>query len=492
VLIRNYQHSYLSFVNKNHEIYREGFAIKTKSIYKCTVCGCETSKWAGRCPDCSNWNTFEETVIEVKKGPNSNTNSSVQRKNISRLNDIKASNSDRIVTGINEFNRVMGGGIVRDSITIITAKPGAGKSTLLLQVADDISSKGFKVLYASGEESESQIKSRADRLFEHIDNNVWVYSDVSMNNVIASIDEVDPDLIIIDSIQTFTLDENLPSRAGSPTQTMECANQLLRIAKNSNRPRAVIMVGQMNKSEEIAGLRALEHLVDAVLIIEGENEEELRGLLASKNRFGGTGEMGFFSMTEKGMISIDNPSEFFMTKREAGEAVSGSALTVIREGSRPIIVEIESLVSNSFTPYPVRIGENLGRDQLNTLISILEQRGGIQLFNKNVILKTTGGLKLRDQAINLSVIMSIVSSVFNRGIPNDAVFISDVGLTGELKKVPSLELRVRELDRMGFKKVYVAKGAFARAAKFNNITVIELKTLQDVINHVFGQKKQKN
>lgn len=425
----------------------------------------------------------------MKKASDSGNSYSTPRKDIARLNDIKVGNSDRIVTGINEFNRVMGGGIVRDSVTIITARPGAGKSTLLLQVAEDISSKGFKVLYASGEESESQIKSRADRLFKSINNNVWVYSDVSMNNVLASVDEVDPDLIIIDSIQTFTLDENLPSRAGSPTQTMECANQLLRTAKSSKRPRAVIMVGQMNKSEEIAGLRALEHLVDTVLIIEGENEEELRGLLASKNRFGGTGEMGFFSMTEKGMVSIDNPSEFFMTRREEGEAVSGSALTVIREGSRPIIVEVESLVSNSFTPYPVRIGESLGRDQLNTLISILEQRGGIQLFNKNVILKITGGLKLKEQAINLSVIMCIVSSVYDRGISNDTVFISDVGLTGELKKVPSLELRIRELDRMGFKKVYVAKGAFARAVKFNNIKVIEMKTLQDVIGHVFGQNR---
>jgi len=225
------------------------------------------------------------------------------------------------------------------------------------------------------------------------------------------------------------------------------------------------------------------------LIIEGENEEELRALQSSKNRFGGTGEIGFFGMTETGMVSIDNPSEFFMTKREDGEAVSGSALTVIREGSRPIIVEVESLVSNSFTPFPSRIGENLGKDQLNTLISILEQRGGFNLFNKNVVIKITGGLRLREQAINLSVIMSIVSSVYNKGIDNDVVFIADVGLTGELKKVPSLETRIRELDRMGFKKVYVAKNAFNRPAKFSHIKVIELKTLSEVINHVFGSSK---
>ena len=445
----------------------------------------------GKCPNCSEWNTLEENIIELKKGSNNNSRSSSKRKTIQKLSEVTSSNSDRIITNINEFNRVMGGGIVKDSISIITAKPGAGKSTLLLQVADDVSSKGFKVIYASGEESDSQIKNRADRILNKINDNIWIISDTSLNNVVDSINEINPDLIIVDSIQSFVLDEYLPSRAGSPTQTMECANELLRIAKNSDRPRAVMLVGQMNKNEEIAGLRSLEHLVDTVLIIEGENEEELRALQSSKNRFGGTGEIGFFGMTENGMVSIDNPSEFFMTKREEGEAVSGSALTVVREGSRPIIVEVESLVSNSFTPFPSRIGENLGKDQLNTLISILEQRGGFNLFNKNVVIKITGGLRLREQAINLAVIMSIVSSVYNKGIPNDIVFIADVGLTGELKKVPSLETRIRELDRMGFKKVYVAKNAFSRPIKFNNIQVIELKELKEVVENVFGRLQKK-
>ncbi len=442
----------------------------------------------GKCPNCDEWNSLEEFIPETKKGAG-NPRSTGKKKTIKKLSEVTSSNSDRIITNINEFNRVMGGGVVKDSITIITAKPGAGKSTLLLQVAEDVSSKGYKVVYASGEESDSQIKNRADRILNKINDNIWIISDTNLNNVVDSINEIDPALIIVDSIQAFTLDEYLPSRAGSPTQTMECANELLRIAKSSEKPRAVILVGQMNKNEEIAGLRALEHLVDTVLIIEGENEEELRALQSSKNRFGGTGEIGFFGMTETGMVSIDNPSEFFMTKREEGEAVSGSALTVIREGSRPIIVEVESLVSNSFTPFPSRIGENLGKDQLNTLISILEQRGGFNLFNKNVVIKITGGLRLREQAINLAVIMSIVSSVYNIGIDNDIVFIADVGLTGELKKVPSLETRIRELDRMGFKKVYVAKNAFSRPVKFNSIKVVELKTLSEVINHVFGKSK---
>jgi len=457
--------------------------IKSRTVYKCSNCGYEAPKWVGRCPDCQNWNTLEEVAAEVKKSGRVSQPRAIKK--IARLTEIKAGNSDRILTGINEFNRVMGGGIVRDSITIITAKPGAGKSTLLLQVADDVASRGLKVLYVSGEESESQIKNRADRLFDSIETGVWVYSDNSMDNVLEAVDRLDPDLLIVDSIQTFVLEGFPGSRAGSPTQTMECANELLKLAKDPQRPRAVFLVGQMNKNEEIAGLRSLEHLVDAVLILDGDNEEELRGLSVTKNRFGSTWERGYFSMTEKGLVSIDNPSEFFMTARDKNEAVSGSALTVVKDGSRPIIVEIESLVSKTFTPFPSRIGECIRREQLSTLISILEQRGKISLYDKDVVIKTTGGLKFKEPAVNLSIIMSIVSSVYDREIPGSTVFISDVGLTGELKKVPSLELRIRELDRRGFKRVYIARNGLIRAQDIKHLEIIECKSLQDVIRHVF-------
>ncbi|MCD2501788.1 DNA repair protein RadA [Clostridium sp. NSJ-145] len=459
--------------------------MKIKTVYICRDCGYETPKWLGKCPDCNNWNTFEEEVVQAKSTSKTVTATRTPKKVAKKLTEVTSSKSDRIVTGINEFDRVMGGGIVKDSITIITARPGAGKSTLLLQVADCIAKKGHKVIYASGEESDSQIKNRADRILEKINDNIWVLQETNLDNVVDSIEEIDPDLIIIDSIQTFTMEGYLPARAGSPTQTMECANELLRVAKNDKRQRAVIIVGQMTKADELAGLRALEHLVDTVLIIEADSDEELRGLVSSKNRFGSTGETGFFQMTEKGMMSIDNPSEFFMTKRDEGELVSGSTLTVIKEGSRAIITEIESLVSKTFTPYPTRIGETLGKDKLNTLISILEQRGGINLYDKNVIIKTTGGMRIREQGINLAVIMSIVSSVKQKGIEGNIAFIADVGLTGELKKVPSLEGRVKELARMGFKRVYVAKDSFAKGTVFKGIEVIALKTLNDVIFHVY-------
>lgn len=456
--------------------------MKKKTMYICSNCGYQSIGNYGKCPECSSWNTLEETVIREEKGRGK---TSAEKKATTRLQDIVASNSDRIITNINEFNRVMGGGIVRDSISILAAKPGAGKSTLLLQVANDLAKMNYKVLYASGEESESQIKSRADRILEKIHSNVWVTSHNSMDSVLHSIDDIDPDLIILDSIQTFTLEEFSTSRAGSPTQTMECANELVRVAKSPTRPRAVILVGQMTKEDELAGLRALEHLVDAVLIIEGESGEELRSLLTTKNRYGSTGEMGFFYMTDKGMVSIDNPSEYFMTLREGSKIVPGSSITVVREGTRPIILEIESLVSTSFTPYPSRIGEALRREQLNTLVSIIEQRGGISFYDKNVVIKTTGGIKLKEQASNLAVLMSIVSSVKHQGIPGDTVFIADVGLTGELKRVPSLESRIKELDRMGFKKVYIAPSS-GKGVKTNNLKVVELETLRDVIKSVFG------
>jgi len=460
--------------------------MKKKTIYRCTNCGRQESKWLGRCPSCQAWDTMEEITVESSGKSTSSRVVNSKKVTATRLLNVEGSNSDRIVTNIGEFNRVMGGGIVKDSVTIITSQPGGGKSTLVLAIANDVASQGFKVLYASGEESESQIKNRADRILKSISENLWLISDTSMDNVLENVKEIDPDLIIIDSIQTFTLEDFPESRAGSPTQTMECANLLVRIAKNEERPRAVIIIGQMTKEDELAGLRALEHLVDTVLYIESESSDELRSLLATKNRFGSTGEMGFFTMGERGMISIDNPSEYFMTNRSKNELVPGSAITVLREGTRPIIAEVESLVTKTFTPFPSRISEAIKREQLSTLISILEQRGRISLYDKDVVVKSTGGLRFKEQAVNLAVIMSIVSSVFDKGIPNDTAFISDVGLTGELKKVPSLEMRIRELDRRGFKKVYVPRDSVSSNLKFENIEVVALKTLQEVIKHVFS------
>lgn len=457
--------------------------MKTKTMYLCSACGYQTAKWMGKCPNCDEWNTLEESVTQKASGKSGAVS---KREPIQRLTEVEIRGEERLLTGIGEFDRVMGGGIVRDSVTIITSPPGGGKSTLSLMIAGKLAEAGLRVLYASGEESDSQIRSRANRILKQIADNIWVLADTSMDRVLESIAEVDADFIILDSIQTFSLSEFLPSRAGNPTQTMECASALVHMAKNKARPRAALMIGQMNKNDEIVGVRALEHLVDAVLVLEGD--QELRALVATKNRFGNTGEMGFFTMEEAGLVSVDNPSEYFMTKRKAEDAVSGSAITVLREGSRPVVVEIESLVSDSFTPYPSRISETMKKDTLNTLLSILEQRGGIKLYDKNVVAKTTGGLQLKEQSGNLAVLMSIASAVKNIALPSDWAFLADVGLTGELKKIPSAEVRIKELDRMGFSKVFVAQGA-VKEKKWEHIQVIEFKNLGQILRYIMGNAK---
>lgn len=456
--------------------------MKEKTVYVCSSCGNKVGKWMGRCTVCGSFNTFEEETEVVSSGKKTVAKKAAAKSAV-RLNEVKTGRNDRIVTGIREFDRVMGGGIVRDSVTIITSPPGGGKSTLALSVCQSAAKQGLNVLYASGEESESQIKRRADRILEKIDENIWITADTCMDNVLEEIKNTKADVVIIDSIQTFALNEMLPSRAGNPVQTMECAGELVKIAKSGSKKTAVIIIGQMNKNDELAGLRSLEHLVDTVLVMDSSYDDGLRSLMATKNRFGSTGEMGFFAMSERGLISIDNPSEYFVTQRDEGEFVSGSAMAVIREGSRPIIAEIESLVSKSYMPYPSRIGEALKREQLNTLISILEQRGGINLFDKNVVIKSTGGIMLREPAVSLAVLISIASSVLEKAVKGKTAFIADVGLTGEIKKVPGLEGRIKELDRMGFDRVFVAKDSVK--VKTENIKIVEEKYLKDVIKDAF-------
>lgn len=459
--------------------------MKGRTFYLCGKCGYKTTKWLGKCPSCGCWGTLAE-VEEEATPARQRTMRTTAANPYKKLTEVIGGNSSRIVTHNNEFNRVMGGGIVKDSVCIITSPPGGGKSTLALGISNDIAGRGMRVLYASGEESESQIKDRANRIFDKISDNIWIVCDTCLNNVLEAAKTIDPDLVVIDSIQTFYLEEYLPSRPGNPTQTMECAGALVGLAKNRSRQRAVIIIGQMNKNDELAGLRSLEHLVDTVLVMDGDSDGELRSISATKNRFGSTGEMGFFSMTEKGLISIDNPSEFFVTKRGKGEEVSGSAITVVKEGSRPIISEIESLVSQSYTAYPSRICEGFRQDQLNILISVLEQRCGIPLYNKNVVIKATGGIRLKEQSVNMAIAMSIVSSLWDIPIPEDYAFIADIGLTGELKKVPSADSRIKELDRMGFKKVFVAKDA-VKNMNYGNIEVVEIKRLDRALAYVFGK-----
>lgn len=451
---------------------------KIKKVYQCTNCGHSQGVWAGQCPSCKKWGSLVEVVVKEEK----NQNIIFEENKAKKLKSIEVNKDLRIKSSYKEFDRVMGDGLIRDSVSILTARPGAGKSTLLLQLSKSYADIGLKVLYVSGEESESQIKSRADRIMAKLPENVWILSTNSMDQAISEIKKIDADIVFLDSIQTFSLRE-FDNKQGSPTQTIEVANKAVEIAKDPKKKRAIIMIGHMTKANEMAGLRTLEHLVDTVLILDGESDEDLRVLTTSKNRFGRTGEIGLFSMTEDGLLEISNPSQYFISQRD--NDVEGSAIAVTKEGSRLLEVEIESLVSKSFLPYPQRIGDSLRKDELNTLISILQERAGLNLFDYNVIIKTTGGLKLSEPSVNLAIMVSIASSFLKKSVSDKTVFIAEVGLTGELKKVPQIRQRLKELERLGYEKCFIAKNSLD-ISEFKSLKVIELANIREVLEVLFG------
>ncbi len=451
-----------------------------KSTHKCNVCGYVSLGYFGRCPECGAFGSMQEVVEEVESrisGKNKKDNKAIS------LKEVESFSGNRIFTGIKEFDRVMGGGIIRDSVSILTAKPGAGKSTLLLQVAQALSKKGNRVLYASGEESESQIKLRALRILDEMSENLFVISSMNLENIVAEAEELDIDFLIVDSIQTIT-SEKLQSRAGSPTQVMEVAHVLVDLAKNPKKQRAVFIVGQMTKEDELAGVRSLEHLVDTVLLIELEDNEELRVLSAGKNRYGPAGECGFFIMKEKGMHSLDDPGSYFMTRRTEQNIVPGTALCIVKEGSRYIALEVEALASKSFMAYPSRIADCLKKERLGTLVSIIEERAGIKLFDRNVVVKSSADMKLKESASNLCAIVAIVSSIKSKGLPGSSIFIGDVGLTGELKPVPFMEQRIKEARRLGFKKIYTPRLGF-KLEKDDKSEIIENYSLRELLTSIF-------
>lgn len=427
--------------------------MKKKLVYKCENCGYESAGKIGRCPYCGTWGSMKELNFTEKDNINEE---GAAAKVYGKLIDSKKDNSERFKSSYGEFDRVMGGGTIRDSMTILSARPGSGKSTLLLQLANDYALREGKAIYISAEESESQIKQRADRILEKISDRLFILCESNMENIEKNIVESGADFVVLDSIQTVELKEFRPSRPSSPTQTVECAARMLDLAKDTSHPRTVFLVGQMTKDDELRGVRTLEHMVDTVLIIEDYKEERLRVILAKKNRYGGTGETGFLEMTEKGLCSINNPSTFFISEKEE-KNYPGSAVTCIMEGTRPVLIEVESLVSRTFTPFPMRISDNISREKLNTLISVLEERLGVDMYDKNVVIKTPGGIRLREDAVNLAVAASVLSSIKKKPVKKDSIFIADIALTGQLKRVSSIEKRLKEAERLGYKRAVVAK-----------------------------------
>lgn len=452
---------------------------KIKKLFRCSKCKEYTSpKTFGKCPMCGEWVTpieedeFQETkklISKISKGED----------NSQRLNTIKTTGRPRIKTNISEFDRVFGGGIVVDSVNILGAPPGTGKSTLLLQVSEALGKQGYKVVYISGEESKEQIKERGDRILEGISDNIYILSDTNIDNGIETIRKVDADFVIIDSIQVMQL-SSLDSSPGSITQIKEIGKILNDIAKRDSKPRSIIVISQLTKADELKGPRDFEHLVDGVFYLEAEEYNELRRLYSTKNRFGSTGEVGIFEMDEIGLVPIDNPSKYFITEREE-DLIMGSALTVIKEGTRPIIIEVESAVTSSYTTYPSRTSECLRKDQLATLVAILEQ-SNIKLFDKNIIVKTTGGVKLSETSANLSVIMAIASSKYKETLPTNTIFLGEVGLAGDIKKVNNLDIRIKEADRMGFEEIVIPNQPTRLEEDKLNIKIRRFKKLNEIID----------
>lgn len=423
---------------------------KLKTIYVCTNCGEVYHRWQGQCSSCKEWNTIIEDIIDTSPvSTKSASHSGYKAIKFSRLSDIDADdNKNRIKTGIGELDRVLGGGIVRGAGMLIGGEPGAGKSTLLLQVCGNLCND-YTVAYVSGEESVSQIKLRANRL--GIDGrNIAIATETDVFSICRSIEEYKPDVLVIDSIQTMNC-STVNSSPGSVSQVRECTSLLLGAAKKCDT--ALFIVGHVNKDGAIAGPKVMEHIVDTVLYFEGDKMLPYRILRASKNRYGSTNEIGMFDMSSKGIVEILNPSMMLLEGK--GSQVSGSCVTCIIEGSRPILTEIQSLTTKTNFGTPRRAAAGIDYNRLNLLLAVLEKRAGFFIRNMDIYINVVGGLELDETSIDLAVILSVFSGLTDKSIPDDMVVFGEVGLGGEVRNVVNIDLRLKEIQRLGFKKVII-------------------------------------
>jgi len=455
-------------------------AKKKSTIYLCDNCGYETPKWLGKCPNCGEWNIFRDF------NPNSGKNSGVsgERKLESEpvaIGKIKSSDLPRFKTDFSEFNRVLGGGIVPGSLVLIGGDPGIGKSTLLLQISLHLQSKGKKVLYVSGEESAAQIKMRAERMSTSADD-FLVYSETDLELIMSAIDRVKPDYLIVDSIQTMQIGD-INGLAGSVSQVRETTAVLMRLAKSQKI--ATFIVGHVTKEGNIAGPRMLEHMVDTVLYFEGEKHHSFRLLRAVKNRFGSTNEIGVFEMSSTGLSEVENPSQLFLEERLADAA--GSAVVVSMEGTRPILAEVQCLITPTVFGNARRTTSGLEYNRVALLMAVLEKRTGLLLQNQDAYFKSTGGLKLDEPAIDLAVAISIVSSYYDIATKVTDCFVGEIGLAGELRRVSRIEDRIKEAEKLGFTRIFIPANndtqALIKASK--SIQVVGAKTLTEVVKKVF-------
>ena len=444
---------------------------KQKSFFVCQECGYESSGWLGKCPACNQWNTFVEEAVE-SGSKNSRSPAPINVKPV-RINDIDIEGEERYLTGMKEMDRVLGGGIVRGSLVLVGGDPGIGKSTLLLQICDKVNVRS-KVLYISGEESIKQIKIRADRL--NVKNpNLLMISETNFKVIQASCENEQPDLIIVDSIQTMFNDE-LSAAPGSVSQVREITAGLMRIAKSMNI--AVIIVGHVTKEGAIAGPRVLEHMVDTVLYFEGERHLSYRVLRAVKNRFGSTNEIGIFEMRDIGLVEIDNPSSMMLSGRS--ESVPGSVVVSSLEGTRPMLIEIQALVCPTSFGMPRRMATGIDYNRITMLMAVLEKRVGMQLHSFDAYVNVVGGLKIDEPACDLGVVAAIASSFRNVPVDINTVVIGEVGLTGEVRAVNQVDKRVMEAMRIGFKNCIVPATNFKMIKQMKDLKDINIKYVENV------------
>jgi len=422
-------------------------ASKIKSVYICSECGYESPKWYGKCPSCGEWNTMTEEIIQqssaaVTKTRISNYVPAVQ------INDISTTDEIRYQTGLSELDRVLGGGIVKGSLVLLGGDPGIGKSTILLQICQHLG-KENKILYVSGEESKRQLKLRASRL--NVDNdNLYILTQTDVELISETIRQDKPDLVMIDSIQTMSLNE-LQSSPGSITQVRECTNYIMRVAKSLDIP--VIIVGHVNKEGSIAGPKVLEHVVDAVLHFEGDKQMSYRILRAVKNRYGSTNEIGVFQMTDAGLVEVENPSMMLLSGRPKN--VSGTCVACAMEGTRPILAEIQGLATTTGYGNPRRMSTGFDYNRMSLILAVLEKRAGYYFSNTDTYINVVGGLRLDETAVDIAVAMALVSSLKDVVIPEDAIAIGEIGLAGEIRAVNHITQRVSEAIRLGFKRIIV-------------------------------------
>ena len=448
---------------------------KAKTVWFCSNCGNEYSKWMGKCPACGEWNTMVEKEVVTGKRPLAVSVPGASRKPMP-LKDVSTTAEDRVSLGSAEVDRLLGGGIVKGSLVLMGGEPGIGKSTLSLQIP--LSCPSLKVLYVTGEESVKQVKMRADRLGGDA-SNCLIYSETLMDNIIAEAEEVAPDLVIVDSVQTMYC-QNVESTAGSVTQVKEVAAALLRFAKGSGIP--VILIGHITKEGAIAGPKVLEHIVDVVLQFEGENRGPYRVLRSIKNRFGSTAELAVFEMTGAGLRQVANPSELLIPQHEDG--LSGTAVSAMLDGNRPFMFEVQALVSSAVYGTAQRSATGFDVRRLNMLLAVLERRAGFKLSQKDVFLNMAGGLRITDPACDLAVVVAVLSSNFDYAIPSDVCFAGEVGLSGEIRPVSQAERRAVEAARLGFKRIFVSSYTrFDR--KPEGIEVVKVADIPALVKSLF-------